>query len=151
MNLQCAPWRWLGVLLLVAAAGGCAQRFSYEYFTMPPGADVDVVVAGSSPTVEVRNGGDWIADLEITAKDRPTVVGPPLPMPPGAAWEVTLEGGGELRVHNKGDRAADVRLWTPGWTTLRVRLYPQGRNGKEVKRIVDEPGADDVYREPKGQ
>lgn len=156
--------RVLAPLLMTAlACSGCAERFAIVQTTLAPGADADVTVVGEHAELEIRNTGDWIADLKIEAhrgvgKDQ--IKSPPLPLPPEATWKIRFddlvhversgpadEPGVILWIRNQGDRAAKLQFWAPRWTTLTINAFPNGREARPITPIVDEPGADGVKRE----
>lgn len=157
-----SPWPSVFHLLAIgtlASLQACTQRASFQFMTMPPGADADLKITGDAPplprpSVEVRNVGDTLAELTIVeaeywgASPAPTIAGPTLPLPPGGTWQTPVDRGALLRIHNRGRDAARLQLFTPGWTSLTLVLYPKGRDEAPKAVIVHEPGADGVHREP---
>jgi len=143
-------------LLLLPA---CTQRASIQFMTMPAGADADLLVTADQPplpraSVEVRNVGDTLADITVAeaeywgASPAATITGPTLPLPPGGTWQATIDQGALLRLSNRGPTSAELQLFTPGWTTLSLVLYPRGRDQPPRTVIISQPGADGVFRQP---
>jgi hypothetical protein len=149
-------------VILSCILSACTQRASIQLITLPPNADADLLITGEPASsdlpkagVEVRNTGEWIADIKITEAETwgtlpaPRDLSPPLPLPPNGTWTLTIDTGALLHFHNNApDRAAHLQLFTPSWTTLRLTVYPDGRNSPARQDIMNEPGADGLYRQP---
>lgn len=155
------PLKQILVLLPVALVSACNHRASIQLITLPPNADADLTIVGEpassalpKASVEIRNTGDWIADLRITEAEgwgtlpAPRDLSPALPLPPGGVWKTDIDAGALLRIRNATDRDVHLQLFTPFWSTLSLVVYPKGRDHPERREIINEPGADGIFREP---